>query len=88
VTWSRRVAKDPTTVGFNSEAAFGGRIFHVQTEVINRSDLTIRTTVHEGGVVRSSISVSAETTAVDTLTEQARKQHETVVAGVRRGEVD
>lgn len=43
---------DLKKVGFNESVQVGGRSLHVQTEVLTRSGIVIRTTVLEGGVAK------------------------------------
>lgn len=40
------------SIGFNDDVRAGDRSFHVQTEVVGSVEMTVRSTVLEGGIVR------------------------------------
>ncbi len=82
---ARRVSNDCHTIGFNQQVDVGNRSYHVQTEVVGSKQLSVRTTVLEGGVVCDRFSqplASDEYAAAQTAAEQ---QHRTVVDRVAHG---
>jgi len=77
-------------IGFNKAVARNARMFIVQTEVLGKAGLTIRTTVLEGGVVR--IAESSDGTQysgeLERVQAAAQAQHDDYVNRVQRGELD
>jgi hypothetical protein len=69
--------QDPREIGFNESVTVQGRSLHVQTEVLGREELIIRTTVLEGGVVRVTERqlCPVETTRPEQLRVLAEEQH-------------
>lgn len=78
------------SVGFNTRIVHGERTFDVQTEVMGRSAMTVRTTVIEGGVVRllDSQPFAANAGDLGSARERVAQCHELVVRRVRRGEIE
>jgi hypothetical protein len=68
---------DPREIGFNDSVLVQGRSLHVQTEVLGREQLVIRTTVLEGGVVRVAERqlCRADATGPEQLRALAEEQH-------------
>lgn len=80
---------DVRELGFNDRVQVEGRSFDVQTEVVERSALEIRSTVLEQGRVlyTTSGALGAEHADVARAEEVVREQHDAVLGMVRRGEV-
>jgi hypothetical protein len=68
-------------IGYNTPVTVGARTLHVQTEVVGRDRLVIRTTVLERGVVQFSDSSDCPTEGVDVegIRRAARAQHEACI---------
>ncbi len=77
-------------IGFNDSIDVGTRTLHVQTEVIVRDGVLIRTMVLEGGIVRSvdRHPCPPELVAVDEIRAYANSRHEQRVQAARQGLVD
>jgi len=77
-------------IGFNRAIARDSRTFIVQTEVLGKERLTIRTTVLERGVVR--VAESSDGTKysgeLERVQAAAQAQHDDFVSRVERGEID
>jgi hypothetical protein len=80
-------AKDPRTLGHNKSVELGGRRLMVQTEVLGKGELKIRTTVLESGVVRYSESNPCPGNDVEQVRPLVDAQHARNVERVQRGEV-
>lgn len=79
---------DVRELGFNDRVQVAGRSFDVQTEVVERNALEIRSTVLEQGrVLYSTSGALAEQGDVARAEALVREQHETVLGLVRRGDV-
>ena len=78
-------------IGFNQSVQVNGRELHVQTEVLGRDQLIVRTTVNEGGVVRLAERVvyQGDPAGVDAIRAVAEAQHarhiQELMEGTRRG---
>lgn len=70
-------------IGYNTPVTVGARTLHVQTEVLGRDRLRIRTTVLERGVVQftDTQDCAEDSTDVDRIRRAAEAQHE---AGIRK----
>jgi hypothetical protein len=77
-------------IGFNDSVDVGKRTLHVQTEVIVRDGVLIRTMVLEGGIVRfvDRHVCPPALVAVDEIRAYANSRHERHVAAARQGLVD
>jgi hypothetical protein len=77
-------------IGFNRAVARASRMFIVQTEVLGKDRLTIRTTVLERGVVRVAESTDGTpyTGELERVQAAAQAQHDAFVNRVERGELD
>lgn len=64
-------------IGFNQSVLVGGRELHVQTEVLFRDQLIVRTTINDGGVVRLAerLVYEGEPSGVDAIRAVAEAQH-------------
>jgi hypothetical protein len=73
------------TIGYNSSVQVGRRELHVQTEVIVREAIVIRTMVLEAGIVRSveRHTCPSELCDVDQVRAYASSQHERQIAVAR-----
>lgn len=76
-------------IGFNTSVRRDQRTFHVQTEISGKEAPTIRTTVHEGGLVvhvhRQPCPESPR--GIDELEALAREQHEQCLGRLARAEI-
>ncbi len=74
-------------LGFNETVHVGGRALHVQTEVLTRAGIVIRTTVLEGGVARLAEGrpCPPDVDDLDAFTALVLAQHQKHVDLVRRG---
>jgi hypothetical protein len=77
-------------IGFNKAVSRDSRLFVIQTEVLGRERLMIRTTVLERGVVRLSKSMDCEdySEELERVQKAAETQHDAYVKRVERGEMD
>jgi len=77
-------------IGFNRAVARNSRTFIVQTEVLGKERLTIRTTVLERGVVRVAESSDGAQYSgeIERVQAAAQAQHDAFVNRVERGELD
>jgi hypothetical protein len=66
------------TIGFNSSVDVGGLTFHLQTEVVNRGGIIIRSTVLDGGVAKGvrNHPVPAHIYEMEGLIALVRAQHQ------------
>jgi len=76
-------------IGFNQSVVVGSRTLHVQTEVSLRQQLSVRTIVVEGGLVRFSDRQPCQADAgdVEAVRAFAEAQHKRYVQIVSLGEV-
>lgn len=84
-----RRAADVRELGFNDRIQVNGRAFDIQTEVVDRGALKVRSTVLEQGKVLYSmtIALSPEPDDGEQTALAVQEQHYVVVGMVRRGEV-
>ncbi len=77
------------TLGYNDCVEVMGRILQVQTEVIGRHEMSIRTVIVEGGQVLNAISrpFPEELLELGNCDEHVHGQHLKVLAGVRDGQL-
>ena len=76
-------------IGFNDQISVGERGFHVQTEVLGKTELKVKTTVLEGGTVRHVASrLWSSAIGVDELQELAATQHQMIIDKVLRSDID
>jgi hypothetical protein len=77
-------------IGFNDSVDYGARSLHVQTEVMVREHVLIRTMVLEGGVVRlvDRHACPPELTGLEQIRAYAQSRHEQHVDATRRGVVE
>jgi hypothetical protein len=83
------VMKEARKIGFNKSVSRSGRTLHVQTEVLGRNELTIRTTVLEHGVVRFSDSqvCPGDVSELEQIRALVLAQHTRLVEQVTEGTV-
>lgn len=76
-------------MGYNSDVQHGDRRFHVQTEVVGRESINVRTTVLAGGVVLASESQPCPMDGGDPAVARAFVEavHREAVGRVERGEL-
>ena len=74
-------------IGFNDSVDVGGVNLHVQTEVLTRGGIVIRTTVLHGGVTKlvESQSVPPHVSDVGALVTLVQTQHRRCFEQVKRG---
>jgi len=89
------LARDGTddlgNIGFNSQEERGQDSLHVQTEVIVKDEIVVRTLVARRGAVLGVLSSSLrrdEQNDAARTTEVAQAQHDAALADVRRGKYD
>jgi hypothetical protein len=65
-------------IGYNTPVTVGARTLHVQTEVLGRDQLRIRTTVLERGVVRftDTRDCPSDSMDLDQIKQAAESQHQ------------
>jgi hypothetical protein len=78
---------DARKIGFNDPVEIEGHSLHVQTEVITRDGIVIRTIVLEGGIVRFSENrpCPPEVSDLGALVAQVQSQHRERLDKIRRG---
>ena len=66
------------TIGFNNSVDVGGLTLHLQTEVVKRGGMVIRTTVLDGGVAKSVTNepVPPDVSEMDALVALVWAQHQ------------
>ena len=66
------------SIGFNESVTVGGRVLHVQTEILGRNEITIRTTIIDGGTVQlaESHACNPDATHLEQLRALAQEQHD------------
>jgi hypothetical protein len=77
-----------TDIGHNDCVNMGGRVYHIQTEVISAASVKIKTTVFQGGAVVDAIQQDlsgAKNDSNDLILQTAKIQHERAVKEVRDG---
>lgn len=79
--------KDPRSLGHNNHVELDGRKLMVQTEVLGRAELKVRTTVLESGVVRYSESNPCPANQLEEVRSIVEAQHARNLERVQRGEV-
>jgi hypothetical protein len=69
---------EPWRIGFNDSVDVGGKMLHVQTEVLTARGVVIRTTVYDGGVAKwvEKSPLPAEITEMPALEALVRQQHQ------------
>jgi hypothetical protein len=74
-------------IGFNDSVSVGGVSLHVQTEVLTRSGIVIRTTVYDGGVTKfvETQAVPPNVSDVGALVKLVQAQHLRCFDHVKRG---
>lgn len=76
-------------IGFNDQVAVDGRGFHIQTEILGKTDLKIKTTVLEGGSIKHVASrLWSAAIGVEELQELAATQHQLIIDKVLRSDID
>ena len=83
------MAVDLGNIGFNNDVGQGARRLHVQTEVIELANVTIRTTVLDNGAVKHVESQACPTGELDEQQTRAlaEAQHNDIVAKVTTGKI-
>jgi hypothetical protein len=78
---------DARKIGFNDPVEVEGRKLHVQTEVVTREGIILRTVVLEGGVVRFSENRTCppEVQDIGSLVACVKSQHQEILETIRRG---
>ena len=79
--------------GFNTNARYKGRTFHVQTEDSGKANPLIHTLLYEGGVIlyskkRSYANEFTEETREAEVRSLMEEQHRAVLHGLKSGELD
>lgn len=76
-------------IGFNTSVDVGERNLHVQTEVLVRDQVVIRTLVLEGGAIRKAerLPCPEHLQTPEELEEYVRVRHEEQVAALKSNEV-
>ncbi len=76
-------------IGFNDPVEVAGHTLHVQTEVLTREGVIIRTVVLEGGVVRLAENrpCPPEVSDLAALVARVQSQHGELLDRIRRGGV-
>jgi hypothetical protein len=74
-------------IGFNNSVSVEGVSLHVQTEVLTRSGIIVRTTVYDGGVTRfvETNAVPAYVSDMRALVALVETQHLRCFEHVKRG---
>ena len=74
-------------VGFNDPVEVEGRKLHIQTEVLTRDGVVVRTLVLEGGIVRFSENRPCPSWVQDmvSLVACVQSQHQELLDTIRRG---
>ena len=80
-------ANDPRSLGHNNHVELNGRKLMVQTEVLGKAELKVRTTVLESGVVRYSESNPCPASGLEEVRPIVEAQHARNLERVQRGEV-
>lgn len=74
-------------IGFNAEVRSGARRLHVQTEIVGRSELKIRTIVVEGGAILANYDQPCPPDeGVEQIRRLAHTHHQNCVDRTARGE--
>ena len=82
------LSEEARSIGFNQSVGVRGRMLHVQTEVLVRRGITIRTTIAEGGTVEVAEDqvLKPNTTHLEQLRTLAQEQHDRQVQKLMEAE--
>ena len=78
---------DARKIGFNDPVVIDGHTLHIQTEVLTRGGVVIRTVVLDGGVVRMAENrpCPPEVADLEALVARVKSQHGELLDKVRLG---
>lgn len=76
-------------IGFNDQIEVGSRGFHIQTEILGKTELKIKTTVLEGGTTKHvAARLWSSAIGVEELQDLAETQHKLIIDKVLRNDID